>query len=80
MNMKVLLIKQISTCFQHIFQHIDQNAKIIRHIHFFLKMLRDKTSSLRKVRKSYILKFKHIELTINGDIYSKILEQCTWKS
>jgi len=35
-------------------------------------MLMDKTL-LRKARKTYILKSRHIELAIGEDIYSKIL-------
>jgi len=31
-------------------------------------------------RKAYILKFRHIELGICGDIHFKILGQCTWTS
>jgi len=40
---------------------------------FSLKILKDKTSPFGRARKSYILKFKHIECAISGDIHSKIL-------
>jgi len=42
---------------------------------FFLKMLKDKTSPLRRAREAYILKFRHIKLAINGDIHSKTLDK-----
>jgi len=44
----------------------------------FLNILEDKTLPLGRARKAYILKFRHIELAINGSISSKILGQCTW--
>jgi len=44
---------------------------------FFQKILKDKTSPFRRAKKAYILKFRHIELAIGGDIFSKILGQCT---
>jgi len=40
-------------------------------------MLKDKTSLWGRARKTYILKFRHIELAIGGDIHSKILGRCT---
>jgi len=43
-------------------------------------MLKDKISPFGRSKKAYILKFRHIELAIGGDIYSKILEQYTLKS
>jgi len=33
-------------------------------------MLKDKTSPFGRARKAYILKFRHIELAIGGDINS----------
>jgi len=43
-------------------------------------MLKDKTLTFGRARKAYILKSRHIELAIGGDLHSKILEQCTWRS
>jgi len=40
-------------------------------------MLKDKTSPFGRAKKAYILKLRHIELAIHGDIYSKVLGQCT---
>jgi len=40
-------------------------------------MLKDKTSPFGRAKNAYILKFRHIELAICGDIHYKILGQHT---
>jgi len=40
-------------------------------------MLKDKTSPFGRAKKTYILKFRHIELASGEGIHSKILGQCT---
>jgi len=40
-------------------------------------MLKDRTLPFVRAEKAYILKFRHIELAMGGDICSKILGQCT---
>jgi len=44
---------------------------------FFLKILEEKTLPFGRTQNASILKFKHIELAIGGDIHSKALEGCT---
>jgi len=34
--------------------------------------LKDQTSPLKRAREAHILKFRHIELAINGNMHSKI--------
>jgi len=36
----------------------------------FSKNVEDKTSPLGRARKAYVLKFRHIELTIDGHIFA----------
>ena len=67
-------------CFQPIFQHIAKIAQEIQHMCFFLKSLKIKTSPFGRTRKAYILKFRHIDLAIGGDIHFEILGQCTCAS
>jgi len=40
-------------------------------------MLEDKTSPFIRAKKACILKFRHIELAIGGDILPRIIEGCT---
>jgi len=40
-------------------------------------MWKDKTFPFGRARKAYILKFRHIEITIGGDIHSKYLKRFT---
>jgi len=79
MNTKVFLVKFFSFVLIH-FSTYWQNTQVIAHMSFFLKNLvknfKDKTLPFEKVRKSYILNFKHIGLAINKNICPKILGQC----
>jgi len=43
------------------------NAQIVGHTCFFLKMLKDKILRFGRARKAHILKFRHIELAMNGN-------------
>jgi len=55
-----------------IFLHIDENAQVAYHIHSFSKLLKDQNSPFGGAKESYIFKFRHSELAIDGDIYSKL--------
>jgi len=44
---------------------------------FFSKIVERQNSPFGRARKAYILKFRHIEPTIGGDIHTKVLGQCT---
>lgn len=63
--------------FQPIFQHIDENTQVIEHTYCFLKMLKDEISPFGRIRKNYLLKFRHIELASSRNIHSKILGEYT---
>ncbi len=41
----------------------------------FLRMLKERTLPFKRVTKTYILKFRHIELAIGGDIHTSVLQQ-----
>jgi len=78
MNMKNKLVK-----FSYIyFYPLNLNilSKLLLKVHTyvcFLKMLKDKTSPLKKAGKTYFSKFMHSKFAIGEDFNFKILIGCT---
>jgi hypothetical protein len=46
----------------------------VKHMHFFLKILKDEISTFRRADVFLLLKFKHYDLTIGGVSHPEILE------